>query len=502
MPKLITTPVAGPVNVQQASPQTFGAGIGQQLQGAGQAVSQLAQIPAAYSEMSARRKAAEASLRIQDEAGALLLDNDLENREENFEKVKTRISNEFRKGVGSTGIFDAQISVAAGRIGNNLRQRTRVAQVETALNDMSETLKIYADQGARTNDPSERALYQIQADLAIERGVESGLLGPVQVDALRKQYREAETGGLLRRLQNDDPASGLRYLESPSFAGTEEERQVWRGHMMASMRTKVGAELTQIRRAEAADARRNRIIGERVRKGLFEKAVMGGGISPEDVLPFREVLSPTVFESMLTMASGDGTPAPSETNPNVFQNLLDAANEAGRELEMGDQSMSFSEANFAAWSTGQITQSDYLRLQSVVEDKSIKEPLKLIHDGIAGSMFAGPAAQFKAVEAQQDYMDWHRSQREANDGRAPGLQEIQDYSMALIRSAQMTNLDGSKITQLKPLFAVYEQDGKTLNFQATAEATRAEFAAGRISEEKLAEQIRVMRIMRDAGGSN
>ena len=488
MPKLIVNDVTDPQAAPLASADAFGAGIGRAVSQVGQATASLARPLEAMSAMKARRSAAEYSSALEAEANRLSLSPDIEKAPEEFEKVKTRLESQYRKGLGSTRIFDDQAGQSTRAIRNRFTHSTNVRAIQNGRNDLEQTLTLHADEMARAEDPQERALSMIKGELALEDARQSGIIDDITMDKMARDHSKKAMGGILRRLQTDDPAGGFAFLESGEFDGTEEERQVWRGTMLKSMRAQASAALTQDRREEIRIARESKERGVMGRKYLYEQATVGDGITTDDVLGMQADLTPESFERLMGIAMGGGRPAATQTNPEIFRQLTLSAEEGGVALE-GDAAEQFENAVFRHWSSGAITQQDVIRLRQKAYDVAVKEPLSRIKEAIGGGFLGDPFKKAKAVQAEQKFLDWYASQSE--DGIPPDALQIKEFSDLLIVSGSMVDTSEIQAANVRPLFLVKDKNGND-DYVAAAERTRNAANSGLITPDVYAKEVEIL----------
>lgn len=306
MPKLIVNDVAQPVGMPQASGSAFGTDVARGTAQVGQAVSSLAQPLAAMSEQKARRAAAQFELDLNETATALSLTQDPEAAEKEFTATRKRLESQYRKGVGSRGIFDNQAHMAGEAIQTRFRKQNALKAIEIGQNELEQTLRLHADEMARADDPSERALGMMKAEVAIQDARRSGLIGDVEVDALTQNFAKMSMDGILLRLMAEDPSRGLHFVESEQFRGNENQRQAWRIRMArehdSQMIRERQLEQARIKQQEAAEKEAER----QWQVAMIEKASQPGSritLADVEAMPF---LSPATKEKWTKIAMGDG----------------------------------------------------------------------------------------------------------------------------------------------------------------------------------------------------
>lgn len=502
MPKLIVNDPVGPVQTPQASAQEFGAGAAAQTVRLGRTVSSIGDIGTAWLEQKTRRNVAEYKNALAAEAQSALLTNDLENAPKAFEQVRRRLESQYRGGF--KGAFDAEAKIAGDDIENRFRHGIKLRQIQDAENDLTETLRLYTDDMANADDPSDRAMAMIKADLAIDGAFESNLIDGTKADRLRREFATGSISAIARKLKNEDPSRGLEYVNSDEFPGTEEERAIWTERMVDEIRARATQELTDSRREEIQRRQAQLTQGRDARKSLYEKATLGGGITVQDVMQFRNALEPSVYEDMLDMAVSGGKPVTTGTDPDVYRQLTVAAEAGGRPFSNPDseEAISFENAVFRAWKMGRVTQQDVIRLRSIAYDFGVEKPVRRIRDVVGGGILGGPFAKQKAVEAEQQFIDWYIQQTQANNGITPDLQTVNEYADQLIKSSQLVNTDEIDSARLRPLFLQKNSNGDD-DYAAAARSTRQAYESGLLTIEQLEQELEKIKAHRaQQGGGN
>ncbi len=487
MPNLLINQPAGPVQGPRASAAEFGGQEAAATRQLGRQVQQAGEIPAAWSAMKARRSAAEYRVALQDTARQMSLTQDLEGAEERFQTERRRLQDRFRK--GSRGIYDAQASVTGDQIESQFRHSIRMRQIEDGQNDLDEVLRLHADELATSEAPDDRAMALVRGTLAIDEARESGLIGDADVDKLTREFSTRAMGGVLRRFQNDDPAAGIEFLDSGEFVGSEEERQVWRGHMMVAMRTRVNAELSEARRQEAYDRKAQKLRADSAQKALIEKA-FGNGFTEQDVLDFADVWTPTEMESLLATARSGGKFVATQSDPQVWDELRVLAT-------IDDPNMDdapFEEQARRAFFRGQITKGDYGSLLSLYEDTRIGEFTEMIHSDIAGHFLVGPGDKAKSREAQRAFTEWY-VRRSEELGDAPSLDESYEFARRQVESAMLSRAD-DPIYQMAPSSLVGTVTKPDI--QATAQAIIERVQSGEIDPVEASIETRRLRRLEES----
>lgn len=489
MPRIELRDIAGPIGQPTATARDFGAGTGRAISQVGSAIQDVGRISAAWSEQKARRQAAEFRVELEAEYNRLSLSNDLENVGDQFAESRRRLADRYRG--GATGVFDREAGIIGDQLSNRFSHHVRQRQILDAQNDLQRTLEIHADAYGRADDPDDRALSYIEGELALDGALANGLIDEIQFDKFENAFQENSVGALASRFLNDDPASGLQYVESAEFPGSEQERQVWRGRFVNEVRRRASSALTEARREEIRINREEKERGIRAQKFLYESATVGRlnpetgaveiGIRPEDVLAYQNVLTPESFTRLMGIAQGGGRPKATQTDPYVYQMLVESA-ELGGAGSMADEELeSFDTAVFRFWSEGKLTQEDVTRLRTIADDVGVQDPIRRLRDGIGGGLLGGPFRKQKSVEAEQRYIDWYRAYRDRNDGQRPTSDEVDAQVGLLIESAQLVDTSKIPSSQLKPLYAVTGNSGK-IDYAATVQRTADFFERGLIDE--------------------
>jgi hypothetical protein len=437
----------------------------------------------AASDERARRRAAEFDIALTSEANEILLDPDLSARQGRLDSARKRLAEQFRPGSfgGSPREFDSSVGLSFARHSGDLKAQTDRDGIAQATGDNDFQLDNLVEQFALSNDPAEQALALQTGELALERAVESGIRSQSQADLRLKQFRQDAMGGTLRRLQNDDPATGLSFLNS-SFQGTEEERQVWRGHMMRALSSRASAEESRRNRSSTADTDRAKVLSEEAEKELIDLSA-GDGVSVDDVLS-RVDLSTIAAKFWMGKAQGGGRiTQPAQSQRDIYLALSTGA-------DMGHDIVSTANAMYAS---ELLTKSDRDALVRVSRDRRFGDARTAISLTLDAGIFGDPFIRGKKVQALQFFDDFVRNNPNAT------LEEAQTKANGLIDSA-LTLYDPSNIetANLRPEGAILNEDGKTVQIVETLRTYKAALDEGRIDEFEYGQRVKMIQRISDA----
>lgn len=455
---------------------------GRNLQRLGSQVSAAGQILQASSDQRAARKAAEFTQALSAEADAIMLDPNLEQRESKLAAARKRLSSKFRPNfiVGSPGAFDFRANMAAERLQATVKAQTNSDGISRGIADNDFQLDQFVEEGAKADNPSDRALAFIQGELALSGALESGLRDQKGHDKRLQKFRQDFAGGVLRRMRNDNPAAGLDFLED-EFDGTEEERQVWRGHMISSMRSAVSAEETELRRSELADRRREKVLDEEAQSELNEILGSDDILTVADVMDRRGALSAAAERTYLRIAESGGRITETATfDRGLYLDLSDRA-DRGEDI--------IADAN-AAFLEGRIDKTVRDNLVNASTDRRFGDARRGLSAALDPGILGDTSLREKKVQALQFFDEWHIANPRAS------REEAEIKARELVDGAR-TLADPNKIEsfQIRPVGAVLNPDGRTVNVpQSSAEILRRFEAEEMTAFEMSQELVKLKRI--------
>lgn len=310
---------AGPQSFgRRASPEDFGAGIGQAVQGAGAlageiggAAAQLAltdqRIREAETDARVDRAVAESAAEYARTVELLQQDPDLESHGEKLEKARAAIASQFG------GQFDGRwreeyetrmVPVVAGA-GAQVRTHARNAFKDRGVASLETALNTEADLGARSLDPDSREASRQRASGALERAVASGLLSASQAQARLERFDAEQTEALALSWIGDDPEGAREALRERS-GGFERMREDARQRAIKSAEAEI-RQRQQIAKAEQDEAEARAKEAQQKRNDEALKKLMAekvdGVLTVGQVKAFRDALTPAQFDMMLDAAT-------------------------------------------------------------------------------------------------------------------------------------------------------------------------------------------------------
>lgn len=399
---------------RRASPEDFGAGVGQAGAQRAQIFGQVGQVAAEISDANDRIRTAanQAKLsRIAAQYGAdldraaldLESDPDLDSHEQKIQKSSQDLLEKYRQELPAEmhSQLEARVFPDQAHARLSVVSFARTKRIDNSRADLVEMSRLSADKEAREGDPVRRAQIRGQRVGALDGALHSGILDQAGYDKLvRGSERQVSEADFLAVLEHD-PAGAYKALASPNspLAGglSEAERLERRKsaqeafeQQLAQRRALVGFSQGQEDRAkkQASDAAQ-KSADDLLYSGKIEELHQFIGQS-------REVLTPEQYR-FYSDAVAQGGKGEVKTHEPLY---VDLSRKAARGEPISDELQQ-------GYLSKKITREDYDRLSKASEDRRFSSSREFLDHSFRQGMFDfDPVRQLKSAEAMKQFDDW------------------------------------------------------------------------------------------------
>lgn len=315
MPRLQIIGPADPVNLPNASPESFGAGVGRAMQETGRVGQALGQVLQQVADSKAKSSAAAYERDLGAAADQILLDPDIESRGQKFDAVQRKLQEKYRPKLGARGTFDSAAGMATMELRTKFDHKTMIDGIDEARRNTEITIghKALKAATAATDEEVGTLFQEIQNDLA-----EGGLyLTPAQ----QTQMLQGAMGQGLRAMTDTNPKRALEWIDRAGTLLPPEVIAVYREEALTNIRQSAA-----LKRAQAKEDYDLRIRAEKEASAAAEERLMdleqSGDLTLDAVRAERD-LSPTAYGRWKRLATGDKSGGGSK--PEVYIDLSDRA---------------------------------------------------------------------------------------------------------------------------------------------------------------------------------
>lgn len=274
----------------------------------------------------ADRALSEAALEVEQQIQALGEDPDESTHEERFEKAAAEIRGRYSKPLFGMwqGDFAERFDELHTRAALRVRDGVRARRVSAGRADKEAALQNWANAFARA-DEGERGEIMAEAAEAIGRAQGAGLFSAEQAhDALRR-FEATATGGLWRRLKNDDPEQAMELLRERA-GGLERMDEAQRAVAIEEVENEI-AQRARFAKAEEAAAKAAEKEARREREEQVTNQGMGllldGKLTVDWIRQNRESLSRTEIDYFLDQTKAKAGAKGAIPDPAEWQRLVE-----------------------------------------------------------------------------------------------------------------------------------------------------------------------------------
>lgn len=477
MPKLQIIGPADPVNLPNASPESFGAGVGRAMQETGRVGQALGQVLQQVIDSKAKSAAVQYEQELSAAANEISLDPDITKRGEKFEAAQRSLQERYRPKLGARGTFDSAAGMATMELRTKFDHKTMVDGIGEARRNTEINIGYKAMKAATAETDQEVAtLFQeIQNDLT-----EGSLyLTPAQ----QTQMFQKSMGDSIRAMADTNPKRALQWIDRVGPMLGPEVTAVYRGEAITNIRQAAAAEVAEQeaaqKRIDLAEKMRSKAAGRELIQmeadgnltvGAVRARIKSGELSEERGRLWLD-------RAKDQAGGGDGG---SRENRQRYVELREAS----------DRGEDISEASEAAYIAGEISKTDWDSLNDDRSDVVFKEPRKSILGTLDPKNFGASAARMNMPQLRSDailaFDRWKRANPDAS------IEQAEDKAKALIDGALKSGNQTKAARNLAPLAGIQGRPIKTQEEVDKALRTLNErFQRGEISqtmfEQKLTE---------------
>lgn len=207
MPKLQIIGPADPVNLPNASPESFGAGVGRAMQETGRVGQALGQVLQQVIDSKAKSAAVQYEQELSAAANEISLDPDITKRGEKFEAAQRSLQERYRPKLGNRGLYDSTVGLATMELRTKFDHKTMLDGIEESVRNTEMTVQHKALKAA-TAESEEEMLTLFQE---IQNDLKAGelYLTPGQQD----QMFQKSIGIAVRAMVDNDPQRALDVID-------------------------------------------------------------------------------------------------------------------------------------------------------------------------------------------------------------------------------------------------------------------------------------------------
>lgn len=402
MPRLLIAEPAQPVSSPNATPDVFGAGVGQAAQQTGRVAQALGQVLGEYSESRARASAVRYEQELQGEADRISLDPDIEGRGEKFEAAQRRAYTKYRPKLGGHGTYDDRTAMATLDLRTKFTGQTMRDGIAEARRNTGIEVQHKMMQAANSDSDEEVGALFNEAQLALQDG--SLYMTPAQQTIALQDA----IGTGLRAMSDTNPKRALKFIDKLGEMLDPEVISVYRGQAMTNIRQAAALEV-----ANAKEERRLRLANESDASLAAEERLIAidakGTLTIGDVKAEVDSLSPAAYKRMKSLATGGS--GSQSSDPDTYIELSDRAYSGEDVVE---------DAN-AAMSDGRLNRTERDAIVKTSRDGRFKENRDAINKALDPGIYTTDTQiRAKRVRALQSFDRWARENPDSTFEEAQG----------------------------------------------------------------------------------
>ena len=237
MPKLQIIGPPDPVNLPNASPESFGAGVGRAMQETGRVGQALGQVLQQVAESKAKSAASAYEQELGAAAEQIFLDPDIEGRGQKFESVQRKLSEKYRPKFGARSAFDSAAGMATQELRTRFDHKTMLDGIDEARRNTEITIGHKAMKAA-TAESDQEVVTQFQE---IQNDLNEGSL--YLTPAQKTQMFQSAMGQSIRAMADTNPKRALEWINRVGTMLPPEVLSVYRSEAIINIKQAAAAEV-------------------------------------------------------------------------------------------------------------------------------------------------------------------------------------------------------------------------------------------------------------------
>lgn len=419
MPKLQIIGPADPVNLPNASPESFGAGVGRAMQETGRVGQALGQVLQQVADSKAKSAAAGYESELGSVAEQIALDPDIEGRGQKFDSAQRKLHEKYRPKLGARSTFDSAAGMATMELRTRFDHKTMLDGISEARRNTEINIGHKAMKAATAESDQEvvTLFQEIQNDL--NEG--SLYLTPAQ----KTQMFQSSMGQSIRAMADTNPKRALEWIDRVGTMMPPEVLAVYRSEAVTNIKQSAAALVAEQeanqKALELAEKERSKAAGLKL-----VEADAAGALTPGMVQ--SEIKSGNLTEAQGRLWLDRARNGPEGSGGGGIDRDLYV-----RLSEAADRGESVSEDVNDAYLAGRIGKTEHDALINRRGDVVFKEPRKAILGTLDPKNFGVNAAKMNMPELRSDALlafdRWQRNNPDAS------IESAEDKAQSLIKTA-------------------------------------------------------------------